>query len=238
MVMISSATGKAEEPAYATVVLLAVAGAVELRNDIGRRIGCDLPGTLVFDYPTAAAITEYLVDRMIPTLSSAGTQDALDLVETLVPAAGPLGEADQLLVVIAGMCSRLAQLPSADLAWPSSNDTIRCVPYDRWDVEFSQSTDTLDFDSGTKRSLSSGPTLSGRFGGFVLDWATFDSEAFAIAPSGTASQQPARSYRLDQLAAAVPTECLCCCCCCCRGGTYGPSAAAAIGGSFLLAAER
>ena len=40
------------------------AGAVELRNEIGRAVGAELPGTLVFDYPTVAAITGFLMSKL------------------------------------------------------------------------------------------------------------------------------------------------------------------------------
>lgn len=40
------------------------AGAVELRNEVARAMGMDLPGTLVFDYPTTAAITAYITSKL------------------------------------------------------------------------------------------------------------------------------------------------------------------------------
>jgi hypothetical protein len=35
-------------------------GAVELRNELSKQIGIQLPGTLVFDYPTVGALTGYI----------------------------------------------------------------------------------------------------------------------------------------------------------------------------------
>lgn len=40
-------------------------GAVELRNEIGKAVGIDLPGTLVFDYPTVRAISGWLTSKLL-----------------------------------------------------------------------------------------------------------------------------------------------------------------------------
>lgn len=43
-----------------------IAGAVELRNEIGRMLGVDLPGTLIFDYPTISAMSAMLAAKLAP----------------------------------------------------------------------------------------------------------------------------------------------------------------------------
>jgi len=42
------------------------AGAVELRSEIGRMLGVDLPGTLIFDYPTISAMSAMLAAKLAP----------------------------------------------------------------------------------------------------------------------------------------------------------------------------
>ena len=45
---------------------LSDAGAVELRNEIGRVLGVELPGTLIFDYPTISAMSTMLAAKLSP----------------------------------------------------------------------------------------------------------------------------------------------------------------------------
>lgn len=49
------------------------AGAVELRNELSRALGLELPGTLVFDYPTADAIVRFLADKLLPGAGAGAT---------------------------------------------------------------------------------------------------------------------------------------------------------------------
>ncbi len=44
--------------------MLLLAGAIELRNEISRAAGMPLPGTLIFDYPTIAAIAGFLQTKL------------------------------------------------------------------------------------------------------------------------------------------------------------------------------
>ena len=71
------------------------AGTVELRNEIGRRVGCDLPATLVFDYPTVAAIAGYLASTLSAPAAAAGPTITAEALQADVSAAltSVLGEA-------------------------------------------------------------------------------------------------------------------------------------------------
>ena len=65
-------------------------GAVELRNALEARLGLQLPGTLVFDFPTVEAIAAHVVDRLQP----AGP--VLEELETGAQPEGPLPDAARL----------------------------------------------------------------------------------------------------------------------------------------------
>ena len=161
---------------------------MELRNEVGRRVGCQLPGTLVFDYPTTAAITAYLVDRLAPTLPGTDKSGAS-------PAAAPHGmaaagaasgmgadsaAASTQPVLLTAVRSRLAEVPGVSST--VTQDAIQTVPADRWDADFGQV--MLRFGGGGGSKTGRVPGLAGRFGGFILHWSTFDPELFAIPPTG------------------------------------------------------
>lgn len=46
---------------------------MELRNEIGRSFGLQLPGTLVFDYPTAAAIGAFVHSKLAGSQGNASS---------------------------------------------------------------------------------------------------------------------------------------------------------------------
>lgn len=145
------------------------AGAVELRNEIAKRVGCTLPSTLIFDHPTVAALTAHIVSLLA---AKAPAPPVLTSMQEAVRLRTPH---QQHTVLLTAMTSRLADSQRAcPHGVPSKQDRIQKVPFDRWDPDATYVMLAL----GQKRSAGI------RFGGFVQDWASFDPEAFAIPPSG------------------------------------------------------
>lgn len=127
-------------------------------------MGCSLPGTLVFDYPTTSAIVEYLYSEMVaPVQGSSAHPYVASIIDT------DLGCVKNDIVAISAMSGRLPS--NKDL------DAIKPTPLDRWD------NDHISLELDTKLSRST-RVQGGRFGGFVDVWDSFDAELFAIAPSG------------------------------------------------------
>ena len=96
-------------------------GAVELKNSLEGRLGLQLPGTLVFDYPSASAIAAY-VETLLP--EAAAEEDEEDEegeagAEWAISPLAPRGLAGALpegtVVALVGMSSRSAQVG----VWPA-----------------------------------------------------------------------------------------------------------------------
>ena len=89
-------------------------GAVELRNSLEARLGLQLPGTLVFDYPTAAALREYIASRFVAaarrTAAAASPADMFSAggVEAM-QAGGVAASGGRAALEVAALSSRTAK---------------------------------------------------------------------------------------------------------------------------------
>ena len=108
--------------------------AVELASSLGRSLGLDLPGTLVFDYPSVSAMAQHIHSLLAPAQTAGGSAAG-----ALVPAApaalvtaSDAAPAGTMLISLAVA----ARLPTGyGESVLGGADCISLVPFGRWDLE-------------------------------------------------------------------------------------------------------
>ncbi|MGK5636989.1 type I polyketide synthase [Streptomyces sp. URMC 126] len=148
--------------------------AVELRNDLNTATGLRLPATLLFDYPSPGALSEYLRTELLGALPD----------DTAVPTAaqGP-SVADEPIAIVGMSCRYPGGVTDPDGLWAllgSGGDGISGFPEDRgWDLE------------------ALGDTSYVRHGGFIEDMSGFDAGFFGISPREALAMDPQQRLLLE-----------------------------------------
>ncbi|MEU1510539.1 beta-ketoacyl synthase N-terminal-like domain-containing protein, partial [Kitasatospora sp. NPDC005748] len=149
--------------------------AVELRSRLGNVTGLRLSATIVFDYPTPAALVGHLVGELVGGADPVSAGSARSVVRR--------ASAEDDRVVIVGMACRFpGGVSSPTEFWElleARGDAIGLFPTDRgWPG------DVVDPDPDAV-----GKSVSGE-GGFLYDAGEFDAEFFGISPREAVATDP------------------------------------------------
>lgn len=158
-------------------------GSVEFVNVLSRRLHLPLPATLIFDHPTAAAVSQYLHAKLSAAAKATETytdpHTAADSIwaPDAVPWTGDPSKAPRIAMpasprAVAVLATAEQPLQAAVLqascasAAICARDAITCIPISRWDAE----------DTAARGSAPGSP----RFGAFMQGVELFDVAAFGL----------------------------------------------------------
>jgi len=161
-------------------------GATELVQSLQSVFDISLPATMVFDYPTIAAMAAFISQQLVHSTQQGPYAQAGAVAlpgMALVPEAAT-GSDVALITGVAGDEKLLQQ-------W-TSGDAITRVPHSRWD--------TLQ----QAKTSGSADTLAPQFGSFLSNVDQFDSTLFGIMASEALTMDPQQRLLLQTALGVIP----------------------------------
>jgi hypothetical protein len=141
----------------------------------------------VFDYPTTAAVTSYLTERLVPEQEEAS--GAQQVARHLAPA--PLAGAGAAVAIVAALarpyaCPAGAAAAALGMGGIPLGDAVTAVPLSRWDRR----------QQAASPAAAGGP-LPPQFGAFMADVDQFDAPAFGLSAGEAAAMDPQHRLLLE-----------------------------------------
>ncbi|WP_406281201.1 SDR family NAD(P)-dependent oxidoreductase [Nocardia sp. NBC_00881] len=154
-------------------------GGVEFRNRLGKATGVPLPSTLVFDYPTPAAVAKLVLSRVEPKAAGEPVKKVARRVRT-----------DEPIAIVGMGCRFPGGVTSPDELWDllvAGIDATSEYPSDRgWDLE-------RLFDEDPDKP----GTVYSRRAGFLDGAGDFDAGFFGISPREASAMDPQQRHLLE-----------------------------------------
>ncbi|WTW58804.1 type I polyketide synthase (plasmid) [Streptomyces sp. NBC_00012] len=152
--------------------------ALELRNRLVSATGLRLPATLIFDYPSPAALADFVLAEALGTAEGITVGAAVEVAD------------DEPIAIVGMSCRYPGAVAGPDDLWrlvASGGDGISGFPTDRgWDISGL-------FDSDPSQVGTSYATE----GGFLYDAAEFDAGFFGISPREALAMDPQQRLLLE-----------------------------------------
>ncbi|QUQ72347.1 3-ketoacyl-CoA thiolase [Kutzneria sp. CA-103260] len=152
--------------------------AVQFRNGMNEATGLRLPATLVFDYPTATTLADFL------------KQEILGTEETVAAAVVRTSDDDDPIVIVGMGCRYPGGIDTPEQLWQvvaTGTDAISGFPTDRgWDLDNLYNPDP-----------DAPGTCYAREGGYLHSASEFDAPFFGISPREAVSMDPQQRLLLE-----------------------------------------